>query len=200
MENAAFKSTVEVQSHIRLTRIELKCVAFNWFRRRILHALNLSIRFGACKMISRILYLHSNSCFPYRAQASSPLWWCLAQGRLGKMWFSLMLQSTNLFHFTAVLHKFRNLIRPLNVSPGHSQVLISISWALFSLWDKYLQFCASTTFGLDYAIAKQTKTCNIKTKYEHLFIGHVSTHTGVCLVVFDKVKDSFLSWIHKNKF
>ena len=36
--------------NIRLTRIELKCVAFNWFRRRILHAVNLAIRFGACKM------------------------------------------------------------------------------------------------------------------------------------------------------
>ena len=35
------------QSNIRLTRIELKYVAF---RRRILHALNLAIRFGVCKM------------------------------------------------------------------------------------------------------------------------------------------------------
>ena len=32
------------------TRIELKYVAFNWFRRRILHAFNLTIRFCACKM------------------------------------------------------------------------------------------------------------------------------------------------------
>ena len=54
----AFKSTAELQSYIRrldqsnirLTRIELKYVAFNWFRRRILHALNSAIRFGAYKM------------------------------------------------------------------------------------------------------------------------------------------------------
>ena len=37
------------QSNIGLTRIELKFAAFNWFRRRILHAFNLAIRFGACK-------------------------------------------------------------------------------------------------------------------------------------------------------
>ena len=41
---------MELQSNIRLTRIKLKYVAFNWFRRRILHAFNLAIRFGACKM------------------------------------------------------------------------------------------------------------------------------------------------------
>ena len=57
MYNTAFKSTVELQSYIRLdqsnirlSRIELKYVAFNWFRRRILHALNSAIRFGARKM------------------------------------------------------------------------------------------------------------------------------------------------------
>ena len=38
------------QSNMRVTRIELKYAAFNWFRRRILHAFNLAIRFGACKM------------------------------------------------------------------------------------------------------------------------------------------------------
>ena len=35
---------------MRVTRIELKYAAFNWFRRRILHAFNLAIRFDACKM------------------------------------------------------------------------------------------------------------------------------------------------------
>ena len=33
-----------------LASIELNYVAFNWFRRRILHALNSAIRFGVCKM------------------------------------------------------------------------------------------------------------------------------------------------------
>ena len=50
MLNAVFKSTTELQSNILLTQIELKYVAFNLFRRRILHAFNLAIQFGACKM------------------------------------------------------------------------------------------------------------------------------------------------------
>ena len=53
----AFKPTVELQSYIRLdqlnirlTRIELKYVEFNLFRRCILPALNLAIPFGARKI------------------------------------------------------------------------------------------------------------------------------------------------------
>ena len=55
-------------SLIRIPRIRiwlLKYVAFDWFRRRILHAFNLAIRFGLCKMRRLNRALHTEKRVNY---------------------------------------------------------------------------------------------------------------------------------------
>ena len=123
--------------------------------------------------MSFVRYCTCIHVFPCRVQvSSSPMWWCLAEGRLGKMWFLLTLQLTNLFHFMAVLHKFWNLLRQLGVSTGHSQGLISMTCIIFTIKIIICSF-VQVQHLVVYAIARQNSTYIMKTIYEHLFTSKV---------------------------